>query len=37
MEELFISKKVLDLLTELSWPGETVEETLERVWKSLSE
>lgn len=37
MEELFISKKVLLLLTELSWPGETPEETLERIWELQSE
>ena len=37
MEQLYISEKVLDLLAELSWPGETVEETLERIWQSQSE
>ena len=37
MEKLYISKKVLELLTELSLPGELVEETLERIWQLQSE
>jgi hypothetical protein len=37
MEQLFISEKVLHLLAELSWPGETPEETLERIWQLQSE
>jgi hypothetical protein len=37
MDLIFVSEKVLDLLTELSWPGETPEETLERIWQLQSE